>query len=80
VMVSENNEGYLLDGFSCLLQQMAGASDVALHRKVRELLQEELGCLASNFSCLNPQRPESLSVNGAGTFEVGGPEGDNGLS
>ena len=80
VMVSENNEGYLLDGFSCSLQQMAGASDIALHRKVRELLQEELGRLARNLSCLNPQIPERLSVNGAGTFEVGGPEGDNGLS
>jgi S-adenosylmethionine synthetase len=29
---------------------------------------------------LSPGVPESLTVNGAGAFEVGGPEGDNGLS
>ena len=80
VMVGQNDEGYRLDGFSCSLQQMAGASDIALHRKVRELLHEELGRLAANFGHLIPEMPESLSVNGAGTFEVGGPEGDNGLS
>ena len=80
VMVSEIDEGYVLDGFSCSLQQMAGASDIALHRKVRKLLEKELGRLSGNLSCLSPQVPESLSVNGAGTFEVGGPEGENGLS
>jgi S-adenosylmethionine synthetase len=80
VMVSELDEGYVLDGFSCSLQQMAGASDIALHRKVRKLLEEELGRLSGELSCLSSQVPESLSVNGAGTFEVGGPEGDNGLS
>jgi S-adenosylmethionine synthetase len=80
VMVSEVNEGYVLDGFSCSLQQMAGASDIALHRKVRELLEAELDRLSIELSCLSPQIPKSLSVNGAGTFEVGGPEGDNGLS
>jgi S-adenosylmethionine synthetase len=80
VMVSEADEGYVLDGFSCSLQQMSGASDIALHRKVRELLEEELGRLSIKLNCLSPQVPESLSVNGAGTFEVGGPEGDNGLS
>ncbi len=80
VMVSEDDESYRLDEFSCSLQQMAEASDIALHRKVRELLQKELGRLAGEFSRLNPQIPERLSVNGAGTFEVGGPEGDNGLA
>ena len=80
VMVSEDDEGYRLDEFSCSLQQMAGASDIALHRKVREVLQEELGRLAGEFSRLSQQIPERLSVNGAGTFEVGGPEGDNGLA
>jgi S-adenosylmethionine synthetase len=80
VMVNESGEGYRLDGFSCSLQQMAGASDIALHRKVRELLQEELTRLSGELDNLDPRIPERLSVNGAGTFEVGGPEGDNGLS
>ena len=79
-MVHENGDGYRLDGFSCSLQQMAGASDIVLHRKVRESVREELDRLADEFEALDPRVPEGLSVNGAGTFEVGGPEGDNGLS
>ena len=80
VMVNESGEGYRLDGFSCSLQQMAGASDIALHRKVRELLKEELTRLSGELDSLDPRIPERLLVNGAGTFEVGGPEGDNGFS
>jgi S-adenosylmethionine synthetase len=80
VIVGEKEGGYYLEGFSCSLQQMEGDSDIALHRKVREALTEELGYLATNFQPLSPEAPERLSVNGAGSFEVGGPEGDNGLS
>jgi S-adenosylmethionine synthetase len=80
VMVSESTDGFRIDGFSCSLQQMERANGIGLQRKVRELLQEEVAHLAGEFSRLAPQVPESLSVNGAGTFEVGGPEGDNGLS
>ncbi len=59
---------------------MAGAGDIALHRTVRERLREELNRLAGDFRRFSPRIPESLTVNGAGTFEVGGPEGDNGLA
>ena len=80
VMVRESDEGYRLDRFSCSLQQMAGGGDIALHRTVRERLQEELGRLAGDFTSFSPRTPESLTVNSAGTFEVTGPEGDNGLA
>jgi len=80
VMVRENDEGYSLDRFSCSLQQKSDADDIALHRMVRATLQEEMRTLAADFSRLSRDIPESLSVNGAGAFEVGGPEGDNGLS
>jgi len=36
--------------------------------------------LSEAFSRFSPDIPDELSVNGAGAFEVGGPEGDNGLS
>jgi S-adenosylmethionine synthetase len=36
--------------------------------------------LAATLPGLSPEVPEALTVNGAGAFEVGGPEGDNGLS
>jgi len=80
VIVGEKDGGYYLEGFSCSLQQMVADCDIALHRKVREALAEELGHLATSFQPLSPEAPERLSVNGAGSFEVGGPEGDNGLS
>jgi S-adenosylmethionine synthetase len=80
VMVSESSEGYRLEEFSCSVQQTEGASDIGLHRNVRELLRQEMAHLSGEFPRLAPQVPESLSANGAGTFEVGGPEGDNGLS
>jgi len=80
VMVAANEGGYGLDGFSCSLQQKSEADDIALHRTVRMVLKDELGVLATVFPGLSPEVPESLCVNGAGTFEVGGPEGDNGLS
>jgi hypothetical protein len=80
VMVAANEDGYRLDGFSCSLQQKSAADDIALHRTVRAALKDELGVLAAVFAGLSPEVPESLSVNGAGAFEVGGPEGDNGLS
>lgn len=80
VTVDDSDEGYRLEGFSCSLQQGSEGDDIALHRTVRATLQEELSSLAAAFPRQSPDVPESLSVNGAGAFEVGGPEGDNGLS
>lgn len=80
VVIEEKGNEYRLDAFSCSLQQMEGGGDIALHRKVRETLAEELHRLAADFGRFSSTVPERLSVNGAGSFEVGGPEGDNGLS
>lgn len=80
VFVRELGTNWSLDGFSCSLQQREHADDIALHRAVRLAVGEELASLASLLSGLLPDLPETLTVNGAGAFDVGGPEGDNGLS
>jgi S-adenosylmethionine synthetase len=69
-----------LDSFSCSLQQKIRTDEIALHRAVRLAIEEELATAASELQDLSPELPKSLTVNGAGNFEVGGPEGDNGLS
>ena len=69
-----------LAGFSCSLQQKTASDEVALHRAVRLAVEAELKAAARDFPGLRPDLPDQLTVNGAGAFEVGGPEGDNGLS
>jgi S-adenosylmethionine synthetase len=51
-----------------------------LNRAVRQCVAEELAGSVAAIPGLHPELPESFHVNGAGNFEVGGPEGDNGLS
>lgn len=80
VIVGIDDGGYRLEGFSCSLQQKSASDDLTLHRAVRVTLEEEMKNLSKVCSRLAPDVPRELSVNGAGTFEVGGPEGDNGLS
>jgi len=69
-----------LEAFSCSLQQRIASDEVALHRAVRLAVEEELRAAADKLPGLSNQLPERLTVNGVGAFEVGGPEGDNGLS
>lgn len=82
--LAERHQGgstsFHVDSFSCSLQQRADADAIGLHRAVRIAAAEELAACAAEFPVLSPQLPDSLTVNGAGAFEVGGPEGDNGLS
>jgi len=80
VTIREDGTRWSLDSFSCSLQQLNAADDVALHRAVRLLVEERLAELATALPGLSPRLPDELCVNGAGAFEVGGPEGDNGLS
>jgi len=75
-----NVSRWKLDAFSTSLQQRAGSDTIALHRAVRIALQAELGQAALDLPGLEESLPDSLTVNGAGDFDVGGPEGDNGLS
>lgn len=69
-----------LRDFSCSLQQRIHADEIALHRAVRQALEQVLAEASGSLSGFCGQLPDQLSVNGAGDFEVGGPEGDNGLS
>ena len=80
VLVREDGAAWLLESFSCSLQQRSAADDVALHRAVRLAITDELQQLSAKLPGLSPVLPEQLTVNGAGAFEVGGPAGDNGLS
>ena len=82
VMVFVKDEGnvWSVEGFSCSLQQRQAGDGVALHRAIRLAVQEEMALAGTVLPGLSPALPEALTVNGAGAFEVGGPEGDNGLS
>jgi len=80
ILVRQEGQTWSMTSFSCSLQQRTCADDVALHRAVRLAVTDELQKLAMQLPGLSPKLPEQLTVNGAGAFEVGGPEGDNGLS
>ena len=58
------------------LQQKVAADDIALHRAVRVVVEEELGHAAGELTGLSTELPEQLVVNGAGDFEVGGSEAE----
>jgi S-adenosylmethionine synthetase len=80
VLVREDGGSWSIEAFSCSLQQRVKADEVALHRAVRLAIGDELQQLSASLPGLSAELPEQLTVNGAGAFEVGGPEGDNGLS
>uniref|UniRef100_Q027Y1 Methionine adenosyltransferase n=1 Tax=Solibacter usitatus (strain Ellin6076) TaxID=234267 RepID=Q027Y1_SOLUE len=62
------------------VQQTVVGDEIELNRAVRQCVAEELASSVAAISGLQAEIPESFHVNGAGNFEVGGPEGDNGLS
>lgn len=67
-----------LKAVSCSL--LAKAGDVALQRAAVQAVREAAQNLASRLPGFDPSAPEQIVVNGSGTFSIGGPEGDNGLS
>lgn len=84
IAVSEDHSDlerrWSLEAFSCSVQQRCGCNEVGLHRAARLAVEEELQAAAAQLPGLSRDLPDRLTVNGAGAFEVGGPEGDNGLS
>jgi len=80
ILIRQEGQTWSMTAFSCSLQQRTSADDVALHRAVRLAVTDALQKLSMQLPGLSPKLPEQLTVNGAGAFEVGGPEGDNGLS
>lgn len=74
------DDGWRVATVGASIQQEANADTIALHRSVRSTLSDELSACSQAISGLSPDVPENLTINGAGDFSVGGPEGDNGLS
>jgi hypothetical protein len=70
----------MLVGFTASVQQAVGGNEIELNRAVRQCVTEELANSLAAIPGLCTELPTSFHVNGAGNFEVGGPEGDNGLS
>jgi len=70
--------GWKLSAVSCSL--LAPAGDVELHRAAAQAVREAAQELARRLPGFEPSDPHELVVNGSGTFSIGGPEGDNGLS
>jgi S-adenosylmethionine synthetase len=73
-------ESKALACFTASVQQAIGGDEIELNRAVRQYVAEELASSVAAIPVLRTELPESFHVNGAGNFEVGGPEGDNGLS
>ena len=80
VVCEETSSAWRVAAFSASFQQEVGGPVVELHRAVLELLRDEFGHAVQTIAGLDPALPERITVNGAGNFAVGGPEGDNGLS
>ena len=80
LIVIYDEEANRLAAFSASLQQEIGGSEIELHRAIRQAVRDELAECAGAIPGFAPELPDQFTVNGAGNFEVGGPEGDNGLS
>jgi S-adenosylmethionine synthetase len=80
VIYEEGGERNRVAGFSASLQQMSSGPSIELHRAVISALREVLEEAEKSIPGLDTAVPDDIHVNGAGNFEVGGPEGDNGLS
>lgn len=78
--IKEDSPRLQLEAMNVSLQQPEQNDAIALHRAIRLVTERVLEEAASSLSSLSARLPDQLTVNGAGTFEVGGPEGDNGLS
>jgi S-adenosylmethionine synthetase len=75
-----DSEKNVLAAFNASVQQKIGGSEIDLHRTVRDAIAGELQACAPAIPGLRADLPKQIYVNGAGNFDVGGPEGDNGLS
>ena len=67
-----------LHAVSCSL--LAQAGDVELHRAALQAVRQASQELARRLPGFEAGEPRQFVVNGSGTFSIGGPEGDNGLS
>ena len=76
-----DSEQNALAAFSASVQQkIGGERDRPAPRRPRRRRGRTAGLRAARSPGFAADLPEQFHVNGAGNFEVGGPEGDNGLS
>lgn len=80
VLLVEDQGSYHLSAFNASLQQALDGPGVELHRATLAVLRQELQRFSETIPGFRPDVPEEVTVNGAGNFIAGGPEGDNGLS
>lgn len=83
LVVMEEGEGEgkaqrSLRAVSCSL--LAQAGDIELQRAVVKVVGDVMQEAVSRIPGFVTTMPEDITVNGSGTFVMGGPEGDNGLS
>jgi S-adenosylmethionine synthetase len=78
VVVEEDGDHRRLKAVSCSL--LAQAGDIELQRAVVQAIAEVVRDIASRVPGFDTSTPGVVVVNGSGTFSIGGPEGDNGLS
>ncbi len=79
-VLAYDSEKRAVVAFSASIQQRIGGNEIELNREVGAAVAGELKDCASAIAGFNAGPPDRVHVNGAGNFEVGGPEGDNGLS
>jgi S-adenosylmethionine synthetase len=80
VVYEDDGARSCIKGMSTSLQQKVTGPAIELHRAVIAKLRDVLDEAARVIPGLDTAIPDRVYVNGAGNFEVGGPEGDNGLS
>ena len=68
-----------LEAASVSLQQAVGGDEIATRRRVVEVVRSALEAAPGAFE-VPSGLADRILVNGAGNFECGGPNGDNGLS
>lgn len=82
IMVTLRKDGdrLALHALSCSIQQRNSADRILLKRSLRHLVEREMQKLSDDTLCFRSEVPDYIALNGAGAFEIGGPEGDNGLA
>lgn len=80
VTLTEQAGTLRLAELSTSLQQKVEGPEIELQRAVRQVLERELHEASLAIPGFSAELPETIRVNGAGNFSVGGPEGDNGLT
>jgi S-adenosylmethionine synthetase len=80
LVLAQGQQAWRVKSVSLSLLPRTGISDLELQRVALSVIQEFLVEARKQLPLLSDALPEHIVVNGGGTFAIGGPEGDNGLS